>query len=378
METSARYILVGLFALIAIVAGFGFVYWLNNNGTVGERETYQIHFLGPVSGLQNGAAVQLNGIHVGEVTSLRLDDNNQVVATIAILKGMTLRADTGVSIDFQGLMGTALISLKGGSAKEPLLVPNPQNPPVLQADVGAGQDLTQTARGTLNRIDKILEDNAAPIKDTIGSLKTFSAALARNSNRVDTILAGLEKMTGGSPAEQPKPIYDLAIDAAGDSARACKGSIFGAGADCGARARYATDVDPLGQRPDRAVRQCAMERQHSEIAASEAGAGARAGRRRGAGDDAGPSRRRVRASTCHRLAKFCAHDWSPAKCRDRLLGEDHFGSRQDCRDPELSCCRASRRRGCRGERCRFQQGLIECCRQSHYLGRGGNLKADRG
>lgn len=214
METSARYILVGLFALIAIVAGFGFVYWLNNNGTVGERETYQIHFLGPVSGLQNGAAVQLNGIRVGEVTSLRLDDNNQVTATIAILKGMTLRADTGVSVDFQGLMGTALISLKGGSAKSPVLVPNPQQPPVLQADVSAGQDLTQTARGTLNRIDKILEDNAAPLKDTIANIKTFSAALARNSNRVDTILAGLEKMTGGGPAEQPKPIYDLAINAA--------------------------------------------------------------------------------------------------------------------------------------------------------------------
>jgi phospholipid/cholesterol/gamma-HCH transport system substrate-binding protein len=214
METSARYILVGLFALIAIVAGFGFVYWLNNNGTVGEREVYQIHFLGPVSELQNGAAVQLNGIRVGEVSSLRLDGNNQVVATIAILKGMTLRADTGVSVDFQGLMGTPLISLKGGSAKAPLLVPNPQQPPVLQADVGAGQDLTQTARGTLNHIDKILEDNAAPIKETISSLKTFSVALARNSNRIDGIMAGLEKMSGGGPPEPPKPIYDLTLDMA--------------------------------------------------------------------------------------------------------------------------------------------------------------------
>ena len=165
METSARYILVGLFTLIAIVVGFCFVYWLNNNGTAGEREAYQIHFLGPVSGLQNGATVQLNGIRVGEVTDLRLDENNQVVATVAILKGMTLRADTGVSVDFQGLMGTPLISLKGGSPSSPVLVPNPQKPPVLEADVSAGQDLTQTARGTLNRIDKILEDNAAPIKD---------------------------------------------------------------------------------------------------------------------------------------------------------------------------------------------------------------------
>jgi len=214
METRARYILVGFFALAAIVAGFIFVYWLNNTSTLGERQFYQIRFAGPVSGLQNGAAVQFNGMHVGEVTDLRLNRDNQVVATIGIIKGMVLHADTNVSVDFQGLMGTALVSLRGGSAKAPILAPNPTTPPVLEADVSAGQDLTQTARGTLNRIDNILEDNAGPIKDTIGSLKTFSAALARNSSHIDAIMAGLEKMTGGGPAEKPKPIYDLAIGGA--------------------------------------------------------------------------------------------------------------------------------------------------------------------
>lgn len=211
METSARYILVGFFTLAAIVAGFVFVYWLNNTSTLGERDFYRIRFAGPVSGLQNGAAVQFNGMHVGEVTDLRLNRDNQVVATIGISKSMVLHADTNVSVDFQGLMGTALVSLRGGSAKAPILAPNPAAPTVLEADVSAGQDLTQTARGTLNRIDKILADNAEPIKDTIGSLKTFSAALGRNSNRIDAIMAGLEKMTGAGPAEKLKPIYDLAI-----------------------------------------------------------------------------------------------------------------------------------------------------------------------
>ncbi len=214
METSARYILVGAFALAAIVFGFIFVYWLNNTSSIGERDFYQIRFLGPVSGLQNGAAVQLNGIHVGEVTGLRLNSDNQVVATIGIIKGMPLHADTSVSVDFQGLMGTALVSLRAGSPAAPLLVPDPKSPPVLEADVSAGQDLTQTARGTLNRIDKILGDNSGPIKDTIGSLKTFAAALARNSNRVDAIMAGLEKMGGGGPPEKPKIVFDLAVDSA--------------------------------------------------------------------------------------------------------------------------------------------------------------------
>ena len=50
METRARYILVGLFALVAIAAGFGFVYWLNNTGGLAKRAVYRIRFEGPTSG----------------------------------------------------------------------------------------------------------------------------------------------------------------------------------------------------------------------------------------------------------------------------------------------------------------------------------------
>jgi len=39
METRARFILVGLFTLAVILAGFGFVYWLNNAGGLGPRTT---------------------------------------------------------------------------------------------------------------------------------------------------------------------------------------------------------------------------------------------------------------------------------------------------------------------------------------------------
>jgi len=199
METRARYILVGLFALVALVAGFAFVYWLNNTGGLGKRDAYQIRFQGAVSGLQTGAAVQFNGIRVGEVTGLRLDRNNpgEVIATIAIAKGTPLRTDTKVSVDFQGLMGTPLISLKGGTLTAPVLSSLQGEPPTLVADAAAGEDLTQTARGTLQQVDKVLAENRQSLKDTIDNLKTFSGALARNSSHIDGIMAGLEHLAGG-------------------------------------------------------------------------------------------------------------------------------------------------------------------------------------
>ena len=50
METTAKYRLMGAFTLAAVVGVFGFVYWLNHGGTLGERSIYQIRFLGPVPG----------------------------------------------------------------------------------------------------------------------------------------------------------------------------------------------------------------------------------------------------------------------------------------------------------------------------------------
>jgi phospholipid/cholesterol/gamma-HCH transport system substrate-binding protein len=213
METKARYLWVGLFTLAVLAAGFSFVYWLNNNGGLAKRAFYRIRFEGSVSGLQTGAAVQFNGIRVGEVTALQLDpdDPSKVTAMIGISTATPLRADTKVGVDFQGLMGTPAISLRGGTSAAPLLQASETEPPTLTADAAAGQDLTQSARTALQHVDKVVTDNADSLKSTIGNLKTFSDALARNSDRVDGILAGLEHFAGGGPADKPKPIYDLTV-----------------------------------------------------------------------------------------------------------------------------------------------------------------------
>jgi len=67
MENSARYTLIGSFALACLVAAFGFVYWIKNVGGLGQREVYNVRFEQPVSGLTPGANVLFNGIRVGTV-----------------------------------------------------------------------------------------------------------------------------------------------------------------------------------------------------------------------------------------------------------------------------------------------------------------------
>ena len=211
METRARYALIGLFMLAVILASFGFVYWLENKGGFTQRANYQIRFEGSVSGLLVGSTVLFNGINVGEVTDLALNPEHpqQVIATVAVDRGTPIGTDTLVSIETQGLTGGAAVAMTGGSAAPPIAPGEGAAPPVLIAKAGAGQDWTQAARDAFQHIDGILSDNSESLHDAIANIDSFSDALARNSDKVDGILAGLERMTGGGTSQAEIPVYDL-------------------------------------------------------------------------------------------------------------------------------------------------------------------------
>lgn len=210
METRAPFVIVGAFVLAAILAVFGFVYWLHNSTGLGARSTYHLQFDGSVPGLLVGAAVLFNGIRVGEVTELKLatDNPRRVNATIAVAADTPVRADTKVGLDFQGLTGVPVVALEGGkqvAASGPV--------PTLIAEPGAGQSMTQAARDALRRVDSILSENAEPLQDMIANFRTFSDGLARNTGKLDSIVSGLERMTGAS-TPPPKTVYNLQAAAA--------------------------------------------------------------------------------------------------------------------------------------------------------------------
>ncbi len=211
METRAPYALIGLFVLAAIGAVFAFVFWLHNTGGLGERTVYRVRFENTVSGLLTGAAVLFNGIRVGEVTDLGLNPDNphEVIATIAVVATTPVRIDTQAGLEFQGLTGVPVISLLGGTAEAAPLPSTKDRPSVLVADSAAGQSMTEAARQALHRLDVLLADNSGDLKSAIANLNTFTGALARNSNRVDNILSGLDRMTGAGPAKSVATTYDL-------------------------------------------------------------------------------------------------------------------------------------------------------------------------
>jgi phospholipid/cholesterol/gamma-HCH transport system substrate-binding protein len=229
METRANYVLIGSFTLAVIAAAFGFVLWFQSLHTTKQRSPLRVVFEGAASGLRNGGSVNFNGIRIGEVMSVKLDNPRRVVALAMVENNAPIRKDTLVGLEFQGLTGVAAISLKGGEEGAPPVPLDEDGVPVLSADPHALQDVTEAIRSTLQNVNRIVADNQESVKNSLRNLETFTSALARNSEKIDNVMLkvdgvmgkadslmlGLNSIaggTGGELAAMVKAIKDLAED----------------------------------------------------------------------------------------------------------------------------------------------------------------------
>ncbi|HEX2633509.1 MAG TPA: MlaD family protein [Bradyrhizobium sp.] len=230
METRANFVLIGSFTLAVIAAAFGFVLWFQSLHTTKARTPLRIVFEGPAAGLRNGGSVNFNGIRVGEVMSVKLDNPRRVVALTMIENNAPIRKDTLVGLEFQGLTGVAAISLKGGEEAAPPVPLDEDGIPTLKADPNALQDVTEAIRGTLQNINRVVADNQDAVKNSLRNLEAFTSSLARNSEKIDDVMlkvdgviaktdnlmVGLNTLAGGKDGgelfQTVKSIRELAED----------------------------------------------------------------------------------------------------------------------------------------------------------------------
>ena len=196
METRANFVLIGSFTLAVIAAAFGFVMWFQSLHATKARSPLRIVFEGPAAGLRNGGSVNFNGIRVGEVVSVKLDNPRRVVALAMVENNAPIRKDTLVGLEFQGLTGVAAISLKGGEETAPGVPLDEDGVPMLTADPAGLQDVTESIRATLQNINKVVADNQGSVKNSLANLETFTASLARNSERIDNVMLKVDGVMG--------------------------------------------------------------------------------------------------------------------------------------------------------------------------------------
>src|ERR1700694_3153166 len=196
METRASFVLIGTFTLAVIAAAFGFVLWFQSLHTTKARSPLRVIFEGPATGLRNGGSVNFNGIRVGEVISVKLDNPRRVVALAMVENTAPIRKDNLVAVEFQGLTGVAAISLTRGEEAAPPVPLDEDGVPVLTADPNALQDVTEAIRGTLQNINRVVADNQEAVKESLHNLETFTASLARNAEKIDNVMLKVDGVMG--------------------------------------------------------------------------------------------------------------------------------------------------------------------------------------
>lgn len=209
METRANYVVVGIFTLVSVLAAFGFVYWTAGLGDSGELSSIRFRIHGSASGLVRGSIVTFNGVKVGDITRVYLDESNPTVAIAdaVVLSHTPITPSTHADVGLAGLTtGQANIELRGGNPNEPNLLDLAEAEgriAEMVANPSAVSNLLESAQNIFRRADSVLEDLEGfasdarePLTQTLRNVEQFSEALASNAEGVDAFLEAVTAMSG--------------------------------------------------------------------------------------------------------------------------------------------------------------------------------------
>ncbi len=202
METRARYILVGAFTLVSLLAGLAFTLWLAKVELDRTYEQYDILF-DSVAGLGVASAVQYNGVTVGEVQRIALDryDPSLVRVRIQIFASTPIRVDTVATLATQMVTGVSFVALEGGQAESAQLLPvPPANVAVITARPSVLQGLITDAPDLLAEAILLMRDirifttpeNGAAITRILSNVETATARIDEMANRTAAVMGAAE------------------------------------------------------------------------------------------------------------------------------------------------------------------------------------------
>jgi len=186
-------LMIGSTTLAVIAVAFVGVLGFRKIHAIQQQGPLRIVFEGSASGLHKGGSVNFDGVQVGEIKSLKLDNPRKVVAFVMVDNSAPIRKDTIVGLEFQGLTGVAAISLTGGAATAPPVPLDEDGVPILTADLSE----IESIRDSLHNVDRLLVGNQATIKDTLLNFETYTASLASKGEAIDKIIGKADSAFAG-------------------------------------------------------------------------------------------------------------------------------------------------------------------------------------
>ena len=211
METRSNHILVGGVVLALLAALVLFIVWLSQ--VSGDRQAgYDIFFRQSVEGLAKGTAVTYNGVPVGQIEAIDLEERNPefVRVRIGVRDQTPILQGTTATIRGIGFTGLSQIQLNppeiapGRPRPQPLECPeqNPQSQcpygvPVIPPRAGglgsvlaAAPELIERISTLTERLTQLLGDrNQESIAGILANTEAISRSLAERSPEIAATLA---------------------------------------------------------------------------------------------------------------------------------------------------------------------------------------------
>ena len=191
---------VGVFVLVALVAGIAMVYALGARARLFEAR-YTVHAdFTEVGGLNEGATVRLAGVQIGRVKGVNLpsEPGGKVRVDLAIAKQFAnrVRKNSVARIETQGLLGDRIVELTVGTADAP---------PTKDGDVIVARDPTDFTKIVSQGADTVknvaaLAESLKSTADTLRQSKLIedaSATLASTRKMPDRVARMVDDVENG-------------------------------------------------------------------------------------------------------------------------------------------------------------------------------------
>ena len=213
---------IGIYAVAILLCAWAGIRFLSGLDVFGRSRTYIAHYE-QVNGLQDAAAVVINGVKVGQVTGVEINlEKGGVDVNLSIDNKFDIPTDSRAMMFSAGLMGGKSIEIKLGEATDYL-----KNGEAIQTGVTLDMfntlaaelgdikvkvaDLLDNLNQTIEGVDSLVDNNSKNLTKTVASLNAimadlkksniignidgFCATLNQNGSKLDSIITDINSVT---------------------------------------------------------------------------------------------------------------------------------------------------------------------------------------
>jgi phospholipid/cholesterol/gamma-HCH transport system substrate-binding protein len=214
LEAKTHYTHVGIAVLLLAVSLLSASLWLSIGFDNKNYRNYLVYLNEPAGSLTEDSMVKYNGVLVGLVNSIELNQNNpqQVILVLKIDEDIPITEGTQATLISQGITGTTYLGLSSTSPSLKPLKKTPGSPyPIIPSKPSFFYQLEKNIDKLTQQVNRVFDkENTENIRLTLEHLEKLSAVFSNNDSSIDESLKELPKLIKGLKVSAQK--FDVMAD----------------------------------------------------------------------------------------------------------------------------------------------------------------------